>query len=219
MNLEFCQSTSKILSKAKILFWDFDGVIKDSVSVKTEAFIELFSIFGKDVVDRVSDHQQKNGGLSRFEKIPLYLEWSGHSFTSQDIIEWSNKFSQLVFKGVIESSWVPGVREYLLANHKTQIMILVTATPQYEIEKILKIIGISEIFAEVYGSPISKASAMKGVLGERGITPLEALMVGDSKSDFEAASLCNIPFILRKTNENEFFRKRFNGYIFDSLTF
>ena len=30
------------LKKYKNIFWDFDGVIKDSVDVKSEAFLNLF---------------------------------------------------------------------------------------------------------------------------------------------------------------------------------
>ena len=62
---------------AKAIFWDFDGVIKDSVSLKSDAFSELFSSSDKAVVNKINEHHELNGGVSRYEKIPLYLEWSG----------------------------------------------------------------------------------------------------------------------------------------------
>ena len=31
------------LNKYDLIFWDFDGVIKESVSVKTDAYLELFN--------------------------------------------------------------------------------------------------------------------------------------------------------------------------------
>ena len=37
------------LIRARLVFWDFDGVIKESVAVKTEAFVQLFSPFGAEV--------------------------------------------------------------------------------------------------------------------------------------------------------------------------
>ena len=48
-----------VFNDAKIVFWDFDGVIKDSVDVKTQAFMELFDIHGSNVVQKVVTHHLK----------------------------------------------------------------------------------------------------------------------------------------------------------------
>ena len=42
-----------ILDKYEMVFWDFDGVIKESVSVKTDAFEELFKPYGDIVCNKV----------------------------------------------------------------------------------------------------------------------------------------------------------------------
>ena len=42
--------------KYELVFWDFDGVIKESVSVKTDAFVDLFRPFGSDVCEQVRKH-------------------------------------------------------------------------------------------------------------------------------------------------------------------
>jgi|TARA_Y100000310_G_C20511448_1_gene729077 beta-phosphoglucomutase-like phosphatase (HAD superfamily) len=44
-------SLGNFFNKAKVIFWDFDGVIKDSVNVKTRAFEKLFLPFGENVVN------------------------------------------------------------------------------------------------------------------------------------------------------------------------
>ena len=41
------------MSKYRLFFWDFDGVIKDSVEVKTHAFKKLFSNLDKILVDKI----------------------------------------------------------------------------------------------------------------------------------------------------------------------
>ena len=64
-------------NQKRFLFWDFDGVIKDSVDVKTCAFVSLFKNFGSEVLNQVVEHHEANGGVSRFEKMPLYLDWAG----------------------------------------------------------------------------------------------------------------------------------------------
>ena len=45
--------TIEHLKSAKIIFWDFDGVIKDSVEVKSAVFGQLFLPFGKIVAKKV----------------------------------------------------------------------------------------------------------------------------------------------------------------------
>ena len=39
----------ELLKNYDVIFWDFDGVIKESVEVKSNAFEQLFSPFGKEV--------------------------------------------------------------------------------------------------------------------------------------------------------------------------
>ena len=39
----------ELIKTASVIFWDFDGVIKDSVSVKSDAFVQLFLPFGKQI--------------------------------------------------------------------------------------------------------------------------------------------------------------------------
>ena len=60
--------------KIKCIIFDFDGVIKDSVDIKTNAFAEIFSKYGTSIVDKVLDHHKMNGGISRFEKIKHYYK-------------------------------------------------------------------------------------------------------------------------------------------------
>ena len=47
---------------------DFDGVILDSISVKTEAFHTLFS-FVPGHIDEIVQFHRDNEGMSRFDKI------------------------------------------------------------------------------------------------------------------------------------------------------
>ena len=83
----------KLVDQAEVIFWDFDGVIKDSVEVKSIAFEKLFSDYDQNLADRVREHHERNGGVSRFEKIPLYLSWSNEVVTRKKIQEFSNRFS------------------------------------------------------------------------------------------------------------------------------
>ena len=68
--------SDKLLNSYKYIFWDFDGVIKESVNIKNEAFKKLFADQSKSIIKRISYHHLANGGMSRFEKIPIYIDWS-----------------------------------------------------------------------------------------------------------------------------------------------
>jgi phosphoglycolate phosphatase-like HAD superfamily hydrolase len=195
----------------KVLFWDFDGVVKESVDLKGAAFEQLFAPFGHAVASRVRAHHDQNGGLSRFVKLPLYLEWAGQSSEGADVSRYAKRFSELVRTAVINADWVPGVWDYLHRNHLQQFCVLVTATPQSEIEEILRALNVEKWFREVHGSPTPKASAITSVLHKLDCSPSEALMIGDSESDLKAAEASGVPFLLRRTGLNSALQASFKG--------
>jgi len=202
------KSLKKILNDSSVIFWDFDGVIKDSVAIKASAFQMLFSKYGKRVADLIETHHIENGGLSRFEKIPLYLSWSGERVTKENIEKYCHKFSLLVKRSTIDSPWVPGVQKYLELNYNKKKFILVTATPRDEIEDVLKELSIQNYFMAVYGSPILKINAIRDSINRFKIEEENVIMIGDSLIDYEAAVKNNILFALRRTEHNLSLQKR-----------
>ena len=191
----------------KIIFWDFDGVIKDSVKVKSVAFEQLFSTFGKKFAKKVRVHHEKNGGVSRFIKIPKYLKWTEKKVTKPLIDEYTNLFSLLTKKKVIDSDWVKGVLSYLESNYNNKYFFLVTATPQEEIDEIISSLKIKHFFQEIIGAPTSKSDAIARLLVEYSTHPEDAIMIGDSISDYEAAVCNRVPFVLRCTDLNKELQK------------
>jgi phosphoglycolate phosphatase-like HAD superfamily hydrolase len=206
-----------LLLKFRYLFFDFDGVIKDSVEIKSDVFEHLFSTFGGEVSRKVKNHHKANGGISRFEKLPIYLEWSGQSPSKELVDEYAEKFSSLVKKKVVASEWVKGVVDYLQNNHDRQTFFLVTATPQQEIEEILITLNIWRFFEKVIGTPTKKIDAIRMLLMKYAILPEEAVMIGDSIYDYEAATVNNVPFVLRKTNLNVVFQKTITTPMIDNF--
>lgn len=195
--------TFGLINKATTIFWDFDGVIKDSVLVKSNAFEKLFINFGDELVKKIIKHHEENGGMSRYEKLPIYISWSGEQLSNELVKKYEKKFSQLVKKKVINSPWVEGAFEYLSKNHKRQMFFLITATPQKEVEEILKELKIDSYFKEVIGSPINKKEALQKLLIKYNINISNSIMIGDSNSDYEAAKVNKINFIIRKTALNK----------------
>jgi phosphoglycolate phosphatase-like HAD superfamily hydrolase len=208
----------KLVKEFKIIFWDFDGVIKDSVRVKSKGYEKLFLPFGEELVKQVSQHHEAHGGISRYDKIPLYLGWAGEPADTGQVKEFCDRFSILVKQAVIDSPWVPGVLGYLRSYHKHQCFIMITGTPQEEIEQILKALKISDYFREVHGAPKEKAVVVNDVLKRLKFSPEQALVIGDSETDLEAAKENNVSFLLRRTPANFKLQGNFTGPSFKNLS-
>lgn len=195
------------LKEFELVCWDFDGVIKDSVDVKTEAFYELFLKFGKQIARRVRDHHQQNGGMSRYEKIPIYLGFADQKTDEMAVNKVCKDFSKIVVSKVISSPWVDQSKKYLDKYFAIQNFVIITATPKHEIDYILRSLMIDHYFKSIYGAPIKKVVAVKKCLDQYEIPRRSAVMVGDSSADFEAAQANGINFILRKTSLNKSIQK------------
>ena len=206
-----------LLERMSVVAWDFDGVVKDSVTVKSDGFERLFLPYGTDLAKRVRAHHEANGGMSRYEKMPLYLKWAGEGPSPERVRDFCDRFSALVIQAVIDAPWVPGVRKYLETNRSRQRFLLVTATPYEEIQQILESLGISEYFAEVHGAPTPKATAIAGALRRSDCPQEKFLLVGDSGSDLKAAEANDVQFLLRRTEFNRSLRDTYGGPTFDDL--
>ena len=203
-----------ILDRFKLCFWDFDGVIKESVEVKTQAYFSLFEPFGFNVAHKVRKHHIANGGMSRFDKFPIYLKWAEIEPSYDTIADYCEKFSQLVLQGVIDSPWVEGAENYLRSNEYNQIFILVSATPQNELETILKTLNLAECFSKIYGAPITKQDAIFKTIKSYDLDPSECLMIGDASADLKASDANQVPFLLRRHKNNA---EIFSSYLGPSI--
>jgi phosphoglycolate phosphatase-like HAD superfamily hydrolase len=113
---------------------------------------------------------------------------------------------------VVNSNWVPGVLE-VVNNCKieNQHFVLVTATPQDEIERILIRLNIISLFSDIFGSPMIKSDAINICLKLYNVKAEESIMIGDSIADFEASQKTGADFLLRRTPENLISMKDFTG--------
>jgi phosphoglycolate phosphatase-like HAD superfamily hydrolase len=199
------------LRRYSVLFWDFDGVIKESVDIKTRAYVALFEPFGASLAARVREHHGRNGGMSRLEKIPLYLAWAGMDVTDEKVRRYCASFSAAVQERVIGCAWVPGAREYLAENYARQRFVLISATPEEEMKSIVEALGMTEWFREVHGAPQAKGTAVVSALQRFACPAQEALLIGDSAADYEAARSSGVQFLLRRTALNGELQKRHAG--------
>ena len=60
-------------SPVDAIIFDFDGVLVESVDVKTNAFAMLYAEHGPDVVKRVVAYHQEHGGISHSRNSGIFI--------------------------------------------------------------------------------------------------------------------------------------------------
>lgn len=195
----------------KGIIFDFDGVICESVGVKTDGFAMLYEPYGKDVVNKVIKHHLINGGVSRFEKLRFYHKnFLGIDISNKELNNLVIKFSEFVVEKVIEAPFVKGAYEFLLESQHAYQMYISTATPQSEIEFITKQKKIDGFFKGIYGSPENKMMHIKKIINSNYLHKEETVFIGDSIQDKSAADRTGLIFIARTTaNESILMQEKY----------
>lgn len=185
------------------IFFDFDGVLVESIDIKTKAFAKLFEHEDEDVVKKVIEYHLNNTGVSRYDKFKyIYKEILNRVLDDNEFRILCNKFADNVIDAVIKVSFVKGAKEFLENYASKYQCFVVSATPQEELERIIQKRNMYHFFRAVYGAPKKKSDAVRDVLRKGKINPRNAIYVGDAISDFNAAQNNSVHFIAR-INSNE----------------
>lgn len=182
--------------------FDFDGVIKDSVKVKSEAFVQLYASEGKEFQRKVEEYHLANGGISRYVKFKVWNEWLGRSTSEEAIDDLAKNFAQLVIDNVVASPYVNGATQVLESASENALCFIATGTPDDEINLILSQLDLGRFFREVHGSSRKKSTIVKDIIARYHLTPSEVLFIGDAQTDYQAAVENGLDFYLRKTDYN-----------------
>ena len=203
----------------KNIFFDFDGVLVESVSVKTEAFRKLYDFAGTSVTDKVVEYHLAQGGVSRFEKIKYFHEkFLGLEISQDDINLLADKFSNLALQGVLDAPEIEGVSGFLKNNSSQFNCWVITGTPTSEIREILQKKDWDKYFLGAYGSPEKKKYWTEKLIQDNNLKREETLFIGDAPTDLEAAEYSKLHFILRKYQDNLHLFENYKGHIISSFT-
>lgn len=191
------QFWENLMNKYDAIFFDWDGVITDSVNVKTEAFVELFKQYGPEIQNKVKFHHLNNGGMSRFKKFKHYFnEFLGLEITEEKIIELSDEFSRIVTDKIIQAPLINGVIETIQKQYALGTkLFVISGTPMQEMQLIAKEKGLSKFFIEILGSPNEKTHWINYLLEKYNLKPEACLFIGDAMADFTAANNTHVDFL------------------------
>jgi phosphoglycolate phosphatase-like HAD superfamily hydrolase len=177
-------------------FLDFDGVVADSVGVKTEAFKTLFEPYGSEILVQVLEHHRLNGGISRIDKIQYaHTHFIGTPLSANDLANWGRKYSELVVGRVIDAPWIRGAREFLIEMQGRTRIFLISGTPEDELKQVVEARGMTHYFDEILGSPIKKPAHIRALLSGYQLQPDSCVFVGDALTDYHAARETGLHFL------------------------
>lgn len=200
------------------MVFDFDGVILESTAAKTRAFGELFADLPEHR-EAILRHHLENLGVSRYEKFAwVYRELLGREITGEESRRLGERFTELSLAAVLASPPVPGASELLAELARRGVpALVVSGTPQEELDLVVERRGLGRWFAEVHGTPPDKATHLGRILAHHRWQPAEVVMIGDGTSDARAAAATGVGFLGRATAEGGDELRRLGVPVVDDL--
>lgn len=189
---------------AAVVF-DFDGVLVDSVDIKTTAFVALYENHDDEVVEQVRRFHLENGGVSRYRKLEHFeRELLGRNPGQEAIEELAQHFSRLVVEKVVAAPEMPGATDLLRHLAQRWPVFVASGTPEEELREIVRRRGWESHFAGVFGTPRDKAELLRAIAEQLGVEPERLVMVGDALTDLEGSRAVGARFVGYAPNDDRF---------------
>ncbi len=180
----------------KTIFWDFDGVILDSMPIRDYGFAKIFEEFDKELVDKLLEYHTLNGGLSRYVKIRYFYNiLLGVEVNDEKVQELADKFSTIMKSELTNKKYlIKETVEFIKENYKKYNFHIVSGSDEKELNYLCKELDLTQYFKTIEGSPTPKNDLVKKILEKYKYDPKECILIGDSINDYEAANVNGIKF-------------------------
>lgn len=181
----------------KIIILDFDGVILESLDIKTKAFLKVYQDYPEHA-DEIAQYHLQNGGVSRYNKfVHINTNILGIPIDDNKTEELAKRFSEAVVDEMLKCPFVNGALEFLNKYSTLSRLYVASGTPQDELRFIVEKCELAQYFDGVYGTPRTKAEIIQDILNKENVDNNEAVFVGDAMTDYDGAKEVNVPFIAR----------------------
>ena len=182
--------------KLETIFWDFDGVILDSMNVRDWGFREIFKGYSESKVEDLIHYHRINGGLSRYVKIRYFYEnILNQSITEERVLEYAEQFSILMKSELTnKENLIMDAVNFIESNHKNYRFHIVSGSDQTELRYLCSELGVKDFFLSIHGSPTPKTQLVADLLNEHDYDKSTTILIGDSLNDYDAAVKNNIGF-------------------------
>lgn len=196
----------------KAVVFDFDGVILESASIKTEAFTEVVRGYPRQQAEAFVAYHREHMGISRHVKFRYFIEEIlGQPYTDAAGQRLADQFTEIVFTRVMECPFVPGAVDFLERNYRKYDLYVASGTPEEELKRIVDGRNLKNFFKKIYGTPMKKEQIVDDICESGGYCREEMCFVGDALTDKKAAQCTGLKFIGRNTDDN---RKAFGDVLY-----
>lgn len=180
----------------KNIIFDFDGVILDSVAIKTEGYKLLFKNFDKKVIEKILMYHKNNGGISRYEKIKYFFnELLKQTISEKNVQSYANKYSVITKEKLSNPHYlIKDTVDFINMNHQKYNMHIASGADEDDLRYICNTLELTQFFKSINGSPIKKNQIIYNILNQNNYLKKETILVGDSINDFDAAKANDIGF-------------------------
>ncbi|MCT7599782.1 HAD family hydrolase [Aliarcobacter butzleri] len=180
----------------KTIFWDFDGVILDSMPIRDYGFAKIFEDFDKELVDKLLEYHTLNGGLSRYVKIRYFYNiLLKEDVSDEKVQELADKFSIIMKTELTNKKYlIKETVDFIEKNYQNYNFHIVSGSDEKELNYLCKELGLSKYFKTIEGSPTPKNDLVKNILEKYNYNSKECILIGDSINDYEAANINGIKF-------------------------
>jgi phosphoglycolate phosphatase-like HAD superfamily hydrolase len=182
------------ISAYNTLVFDCDGVVLDSNKVKTDAFYQAALPYGEAAARAMVEYHVANGGVSRFKKFAHFLAQIVTGQAGPDLDALLEAYADQVHEGLLSCTIAPSLAALRQSTPNTRWLIA-SGGDQTELRDVFAQRGIANLFdGGIFGSPDDKDEIIKREIFTQNIQQ-PALLIGDSKYDYEVSVSEGIDFI------------------------
>jgi phosphoglycolate phosphatase-like HAD superfamily hydrolase len=194
----------------KVIVFDFDGVLVDSVAVKRGAYFDVFAGVSNAqvVVERALRENSDGDRYQIINNILRRLAAGGILSPSDDIATlcefYAEKYNCICEEHAASCSEMIDVSKNLSVLAERYALYINSATQEEPLKRIMAKRGWQRHFREVFGRPGTKVENLEKIMKREKIDPDEVVFVGDEQRDMDAALQCRCHFAGIQTNSSPF---------------
>lgn len=180
----------------KVILWDFDGVILDSMEVREMGFVKVLGNYPEEQVKLLLKYHKENGGLSRYVKFRYFMEEILYEpLDEKKVAAMANQFSEIMRTSLgSRDQLIHEVINFIRSQFTEFDMHIVSGSDGEELRFLCDKLEISGHFKTIQGSPEPKISLVNNILKQFKYEKSTVCLIGDSINDFDAANQNKIDF-------------------------
>ncbi|WP_121021087.1 HAD family hydrolase [Helicobacter vulpis] len=181
----------------KVVVWDFDGVIFDSMHLKCAGYQRLFGDVSAQAWQAFEQYHYSSGGISRGEKIDyFYRHILGTPLDAHQVDALVLEFGKIIAKELFSKSHLnTEVLGFIQAHYQYYPFHVASAALHTELQLLCEFLEITPYFKSIEGSPPAKVKVVARLIKQHAYVPEQMVLIGDSHNDYLCARENGIAFL------------------------